>query len=195
MTFFTRFNARLFTLAAAFALTAAIAAAPFAAAQAAQPPAFAAPATPAPDTAALAAITPAKYPDADHVIVDSATFTRYAADGSSRTHDTTLYKVLTEKGRRELRTRSFSYNAFYENFQIASVRILKPDGTAVSVDIAANSKEMIDRSMMGANIYDPNDKVVSLALPALVVGDAVEIVFDRTVKHSYMANTFFDLPT
>ncbi|MDR2845597.1 MAG: DUF3857 domain-containing protein, partial [Puniceicoccales bacterium] len=189
---------RFFALRAALAVLAAVCIAPTAPAlplRAPQPPVLAPQPAFVPDNAALAAVTSEKFPDADYVIVDTITRTRYAADGSSATLDTTLYKVLTEKGRRQLRTRSFNYNTFYENFKIASARILKPDAAPLVVDIAANSKEMVDRSSMGANIYDPDNKVVALTFPALEIGDAVEVTIEKTVKRSYMANTFFDWQT
>ena len=142
--------------------------------------------------AALAAITTEKYPDADAVTVDSLTTIRYAADGTNRVHDDTIVKILTEKGLRESRTWSSEYLAFYDDMRITLAQIIHPDGTTTPIDIAANSKQMIDPNQMGENIYDPNDKILTLALPGLKVGDAYQIIFERDEKRPIIKGVFSD---
>lgn len=140
----------------------------------------------------LAAITPEKFPDADNVIARNSTVTRYAADGTSRTVDDMVIKVLTEKGRKSERTQSFGYNTFYEELKILQACVLKADGSVVAVDAAKNSKEMTDQSTMSMNIYDPNERRVVLVIPQLAVGDAVRVVTEKTVKKTRMTGAFFD---
>jgi len=50
----------------------------------------------------------------------------------------------------------------YTTAEIVKVEVIKPDGKAVVTDVAANSKEMIDDSQMGMNIYDPNSKILKM---------------------------------
>ncbi|AWI08057.1 hypothetical protein CKA38_01155 [Ereboglobus luteus] len=140
----------------------------------------------------LDTVTTERYPDADSVLVDEIIRTRYAADGSAFTRAETFVKILTEKGLRENRTHSMAYNIFYENTVVTLARIIHPDGTATPIDIAANTKEMTNRRSMAANIYDPNNKILTLALPGLKVGDTLHIVKETTTKRPRMKDTFCD---
>lgn len=138
------------------------------------------------------AITTNVYPDADAVVVDSVERALYSADGTSVTFEDTAAKVLTEKGKRDLRTLGFAYNVIYGSTDVLRVEVIRPDGTALPVDVAANSREMVDQSQMGMNIYDPNNKVLQVSMPELEVGDIVRyITRDVTVK-AFMPGTFSD---
>ena len=154
------------------------------------PATLSSPAPLSPDPAALAAITTKKYPDADTVLVDGITSTHYAADGSSRTRNDSLHKILTEKGLREGRTRTYHYNTFYEDLRITFAQIIHPDGSTTPIDIAAHTKEMTDRSQMSANIYDLNNKVLTLSLPGLKIGDTLQIIHQRDQKRPPIKDIF-----
>ncbi|MDR1011609.1 MAG: DUF3857 domain-containing protein, partial [Opitutaceae bacterium] len=145
-----------------------------------------------PDTAELAAITTARYPDADGVIVEQIARTHYAADGTAASHFEFVIKILTEKGLRESRMFNFHYNIFYEDTAITLAQLIHHDGTATPIDIAANTKEMTDRSMMGMNIYDPDNKILTLAIPGLKIGDTLHIIKETTTKRPRMKDTFCD---
>ena len=128
--------------------------------------------------AALAAareVTPDKYPDADAVVVDRATWVRYRADGTEVQWQDHYDKVLTEKGRRQCRTLASYFTIPYqrgpEDCKISLVEVVKPDGRAVPVDLAKNSRVMVDSRSMGANIYNPNHKVIRVSIPHLEVGE------------------------
>ncbi len=130
--------------------------------------------------ATSAAVTAEAYPDADIVLLDSVTFDRYNPDGTSVTYDDTYIKVLTEKGRRDARTDSLHFNVVYATNEIVTAEVIKPDGKVVPVDLARNSSIMTDNSSMGANIYDPNDKILRVSYPGLEIGDIVRLAFRRT---------------
>ncbi len=144
------------------------------------------------DTESLTQITAQRYPDAEYVFVDNCITTRYAENGTYTTRNDILVKILTEKGRREQRTQSFAYNVFYEDFRTIQARIIKSDGNISDIDIAANSKESTDNSMMGQNIYDPNNKIITLSIPDLHIGDTLHIITEISGKRTRMENTFFD---
>ncbi|MEM4247993.1 MAG: DUF3857 domain-containing protein, partial [Candidatus Nanoarchaeia archaeon] len=136
-----------------------------------------------------------EYPDADSILLFEHEFTRYNKDGTSEMLDESYVKILTEKGRRELTARNFYYHTVYEAFQIASASILKSDGTIIKIDIPANTNEMIAPSQMGANIYDPNFKQITLNIPGLEIGDIVHVaVSEKTIK-ARMPNTWSGLNT
>ena len=130
--------------------------------------------------AASAAVTAEAYPDADTVLLDSVTFDRYNPDGTSVTYDDTYTKVLTEKGRRDARTDSLHFNVVYATNEIVAAEVIKPDGKVIPVDLDRNSSVMTDNSSMGANIYDPNDKILRVSYPGLEIGDIVRLAFRRT---------------
>jgi hypothetical protein len=130
--------------------------------------------------AAAADITVAKYPDSDEATVEKKMVREYRADGTGECQDETFVKVLTEKGKRGNRTLSLYYMLPYTTAEIVKVEVFKPDGKAVVADIAANSKEMIDDSQMGMNIYDPNSKILKMNIPGVEIGDVVHTI-TRTI--------------
>ncbi len=106
--------------------------------------------------AAAAEVTKAKYPDADDVLVDDFIFVRYEADGTSVTFDETWTKVLTEKGRRDNERMSLDFDEAFSKVAFDLLEVIKPDGTAVPVDVAAQSRVTTESGQMSENIYDPN---------------------------------------
>jgi len=72
----------------------------------------------------------------------------YRPDGTGECQDETFVKVLTEKGKRGNRSLSLWYMLPYSVAEAVKVGVIKPAGEVVAVDLAANSKEMIDDSQM-----------------------------------------------
>lgn len=120
------------------------------------------------------------FPDADTVTLHDGEHVRYDAEGRFVDVMDVCVKVLTERGRRGTRTQSFYYSAHYAlapRFVVAEV--LHADGSVTPIDPATNTKEQIDRSSMGSNIYDPNNKIVELTIPDLQIGDSLHLVVER----------------
>ncbi len=146
--------------------------------------------------ASLKGVTGGKYPDADEVEVARKSRIRYFEDGTYIQWAEQYTKVLTEKGRRGQTTLSSYFTIPYQrgpqDCQVTLVEIIKPDGSVQRVDVAANSKLMINPSSMGANIYNPNDKVIRVNIPGLEVGDTVHaVLYDRIVQPRVPKN-FYD---
>jgi len=135
-----------------------------------------------PVMAAAAEITPANYPDCDSATVDQKSVRVYRADGTGECQDETFTKVLTEKGRRDNRTLTMNFMLPYTTVAVPVLEVIKPDGTVVPVDVAANSKESIDDSQMAENIYDPNMRVLQVNLPSLDVGDVIHSVERENIE-------------
>ena len=135
-----------------------------------------------PVMAAAAEITPAKYPDSDAVTVDQNSVRVYRADGTGECQDETFTKVLTEKGKRDNRTLTMNFMLPYTTVAVPTLEVIKPDGTVVPVDVAANSKEAIDDSQMAENIYDPNMRVLQVNLPSLDIGDVIHSVERENIE-------------
>lgn len=139
---------------------------------------------------AAAAITAQAYPDSDTAIVEERSVRSYRADGSGEAQDEIYEKVLTEKGRRDSRTLGMSFMLPYSTVAVPLLEVIKPDGTVVPVNVAANSKESIDNSQMAMNIYDPNSKVLQVNIPKLDVGDVVHSVIRTTTLRAIIPGAF-----
>lgn len=137
-------------------------------------------------------ITAAKYPNSDSAIVDQNSVRDYHPDGTAEDQDETFTKVLTEKGKTDNRELSFSYLLPYFTVSVPLVEVIKPDGTIVPVDVAANSKDSIDNSQMAENIYDPNDRIMSINIPQLDIGDTIHVIARQITHRSILPNEFDD---
>ena len=127
-------------------------------------------------TATSSLATPEIYPDADEVLLDDYMLISYKADGTFTVWDDEFVKVLTEKGKRENLALNLHFNAAYEKIEVKLLAIIKKDGAIVPVDVSKQSRVMIDNSQMGANIYDPNNKILSVNIPGLEIGDIIRCV-------------------
>jgi len=72
------------------------------------------------------------------------------------------------------------------------LEIIKKDGKVVPVDIAENSKVMVDASQMGENIYNPDSKILKVNIPGLEVGDMLRYVTFRNDVKARVPNTWSD---
>ncbi len=140
--------------------------------------------------AAAAEITQEKYPNCDAATVEQKSMRDYHQDGTGECQDEIFTKVLTEKGKRDNRQLSYFFMLPYWTVQVAKVEVVKPDGTMVPVDVAANSKESIDDSQMSMNIYDPNDRILSVNIPQLEIGDMVHVVVQQIIHRSIMPSEY-----
>ncbi len=132
------------------------------------------------------------YPNADLVQVDDFTVCEYRPDGTGTTWSDNYMKVLTEKGRRDEQGLSLGFMLPYNTVAVQVLELVKSDGSVVPVDIAKQSKVMIDRSQMSANIYDPNSKILQVGIPGVEIGDVVHTVMQQQTLRRYMPDTWDD---
>ena len=142
---------------------------------------------------ASATATLNRFPDADAVVLEDVTATEYQADGSSISLSDLVCKILTEKGRQENAVVSIGYDAAYGTAQFIQARIIKPNGTAVPIDLDLQSRETINAGQMNANIYDPNHKTVRLSVPDLHIGDVLHYTVRREETKAVVPGTWSDL--
>src|SRR5438132_3644579 len=116
----------------------------------------------------------------------------YRPDGTGECQDENFVKVLTEKGKRNNRSLTLYYMLPYSTAQAVKVEVMKPGGEVSVVDVAANTKEMIDDSQMGMNIYDPNMKVLRVNIPNVEVGDVVHSITRTTIERSVIPGEVAD---
>ncbi len=134
--------------------------------------------------------TTEKYPDADSVLLDDYSVEQYNPDGTGVSFNEWYEKILTEKGRRKSRTASLWMNTSYGTVNVEFANLIKPDGRIVPVDIESNSRVMIEPGQMGSNIYDPNNKILTVAFPGMEVGDVLHIGVERTTTKSRVPDQF-----
>jgi transglutaminase-like putative cysteine protease len=142
--------------------------------------------------ATAAGISLTNYPDCDDATVERRVVQVYRADGTGENQDESFTKVLTEKGKRGNRTMSEYFQLPYSTVEVVKIEVLKPDGSVVAVNVAANSKEMIDDSQMAMNIYDPNSKILKVNIPQVEIGDVVHSIVRTTITRSIIPGEFAD---
>ena len=120
-----------------------------------------------------------KYPDADNVLLYEKEHYVYDLSGTWRTFCESYAKILTEKGREELRTLSFYFNTNYTRTRVKQITVISPDGRKTHVDPVRNGRVVIDSSQMGSNIYDPACRYLTVPLPKLEVGDILYYRFEN----------------
>jgi transglutaminase-like putative cysteine protease len=140
--------------------------------------------------AAAKEIDLAQLPDCDEAIVDQKSMRVVHEDGTAEMQDENFTKVLTEKGKRASSTLSRVFVYPYFTVEVSRLEIIKPDGTVVPVDVAANEKESILAAPMKMNIYDPNIKVLRVNIPQLEIGDMVHSLVRTTVTRPFITGEF-----
>ena len=145
--------------------------------------------------AAARAVDTARFPDADAVLVDESIRVAYRPDGTSETLDDVAIKILTERGRRENRTISVSFDVAYGSAECLFAEIVDPDGSVRKIDVAALGRTMIDPGQMSANIYDPNSKILQVSVPGLEPGDLLRYAIRRTETKTPVPGTWSDYQT
>jgi transglutaminase-like putative cysteine protease len=147
------------------------------------------------ETLINAARAAAMHPDADILLVDNQTCIRYETDGSYRYITDVAFKILTEKGRQEKSNISIGYSTDYGTMRFVRAELVKPDGRIIPVDLAAQSREVVNQGQMDANIYDPSQKDIKLTVPDLGIGDILRYTVASEQTKTVVPNTWSDLFT
>lgn len=139
---------------------------------------------------AAATLTAERYPDADDIWVDEYVVEEYRADGTSVVWDDEYIKVFTEKGKRAHETYSVNFTLPYETVEVRLLEIVKPGGATMRVDVATQSRVMVDSGQMSENIYNPNDKILQVGVAGLEIGDVLHVVSTRKVVKARIPGTW-----
>lgn len=148
--------------------------------------------SPAEVMAEAAAVTRERFPDADTVLTYDLMHERYQPDGTAESWDDEYITILTEKGRRDVGSRSVFFNVSYGTATVVRAEIFKPDGNVVAVDVARQSRVMIETGQMSANIYDPHNKILSLTIPGLEIGDTLHVLTHRVSYKARVPDAWSD---
>jgi hypothetical protein len=141
------------------------------------------------------AVTPQRFPNADTVVLENVQRVEVNAEGGAVRKTLGRTKALTEKGRRDLLTYSTSFNTDYGYAKVIALRIIKPDGSVVTLDAAKQSAVQQDPSSGSMNIYDPAEKMLVASIPGVQTGDIVEIETEEGEPKARMKGGFSDITT
>ncbi len=140
-------------------------------------------------------VTQETYPDADEVVLGRQGWVRYEQDGTSVELFEQYTKVLTEKGRRDACTLTSSFTIPYNTTRFVLVEVIGSDGGVRKVDIASNSREMVDPGQISSNIYNPNDRLLQVTIPGVSIGDTIHFVIEDHFTKARMPGTYSDYIT
>jgi len=140
-------------------------------------------------------VTPERFPNADTVVLENVQRVEVNAEGGSVRKTLARTKALTEKGRRDLLTYSTSFNTDYGYAKVIALRIIKPDGSVVTLDPVKQSAVQQDPSSGSMNIYDPAEKMLVASISGVQVGDLVEIETEEGEPKARMKGGFSDITT
>ncbi|MDA0990034.1 MAG: DUF3857 domain-containing protein, partial [Verrucomicrobia bacterium] len=145
---------------------------------------------------AASAVSADQYPNSDSVLIAGLQRVAYEPDGTHVQWHEEYIKILTETGRRSHLTLSSYFTIPYqsgpEDCQIPLVEIIGADGVVRPVDVAGQSRIMINPDSMAANIYNPNEKVILVNVAGLQIGDVLHFVMYDRVVQPRMVNTWSD---
>jgi len=121
-----------------------------------------------------AAGTTEDFPGANLVVVGDWTDVEVEDSGLSHILNHTVTKILTERGARDRAQVRFDYDPATQAVEIRQVNLYRRDGTLEAIDLS----DLVDVFAPAHAIYW-GGRMMSLALPRLEVGDAVEILTYR----------------
>jgi hypothetical protein len=137
-------------------------------------------------------ITREIYPDSDDVRIRDYLVVRYRPDGTAVKLWESYIKILTEAGRKANRSVKHSITVPYDEVRVLTLEVIKADGSSVDIDIAANSRMVINSSQMAANIYNPDRKDLVVNVPGLDLDDILHVYLERRVVKARMTGYWGD---
>ncbi|MBE6380253.1 MAG: DUF3857 domain-containing protein, partial [Lentisphaerae bacterium] len=132
-----------------------------------------------------------KYPDADTLLLDDYEQVEYLASGAYTRRDESWTMILTERGRKDMRTITLHFNEFYQKVPEIELEIIKPDGSVVKPELQRSIAT--EQSQMASNIYDPANKVLTIGIPDLAIGDIIHCRWGMQTVRPRMKDVWCDI--
>ncbi|MBR7120677.1 MAG: DUF3857 domain-containing protein [Lentisphaeria bacterium] len=114
-------------------------------------------------------------------------------DGTSRTTDECIYRIVNYDGLTGMRSLQLHYNSDYGTLQVTHLAIVKPDGRKTVLDPAQLSSVSVEDSQMASSIYDPANKILTLRVPGLEIGDKLEVTTLEVTTKSRLPGHWSDI--
>jgi len=131
------------------------------------------------------------YPDADTILLRDNETVTVNSDGTAERRDESWTFVKTAAGRDEFNSFTLHFNEFYQKMPEISVEIIKPSGQVITPEL--QKKLSVESSQMQANIYDPANKVLSVGIPNVEVGDIIHVVCNLKTIRPRIQNVWCDI--
>lgn len=130
---------------------------------------------------------------APYVLLYDKETVKVNADGTYVVTDQCRYKVLNHDGVTRLRNLSLHFNSAYGSVKVSELAVVKADGKRIKLDPEKNSSVNTEPTQLDSAIFDPAQKVLSVAVPVLAVGDTLEVTSVETVTKARMPGEFSDI--
>jgi len=121
-------------------------------------------------------IDKSKYPNAHEVLLDELILNSYDTLGIVHSTDEVYLKVLDEKGIKNNQTLNLYYDRSYGKYDIRKIEIIKPNGEKITVSVKANMKDQVAPGGASMNIYDPNERLITVQIPGVGVNDILHYI-------------------
>lgn len=115
------------------------------------------------------------------------------ADGTFTTRDECRYQILNYEGLTRMRELAFHFNSAYGTVQVTHLAIVKPDGRKITIDPAKHSSVNTESSQLTSAIFDPAQRVLTLTVPGLEIGDTLEVTSLEKITKPRMPGEFSDI--
>ncbi len=115
------------------------------------------------------------------------------ADGTSRTVDACIYQIVNYEGLTRMRSPQMHFNSDYGTLEVTHLAVVKPDGRKIVLDPAALSSVSVEDSQMASSIYDPANKILTVRVPGLEIGDKLEITTLEVTTKSRLPGHWSDI--
>ncbi len=112
-----------------------------------------------------------RYPDAAKVLLVNLTVRRVHSNGLHSTFRQVVYKILTEKGMRDLQYFSVRFTPQEQRFQARRCRVIKPSGERIAI------APPTQRGVRNDDLIYANDAAMQFRITNLAVGDVVELQY------------------
>jgi len=122
-----------------------------------------------------------QYPDADSIIINEEIEVTYQDNGDFTTRERSLIKILTESGKKDYSTLTFSYHRRYQSVEIPSASVIYPDGTILKIPEDA-VKDTTEAETQEMNIFEENFRRKAVTVPNLAVGCSIQYEAVTTTK-------------
>ncbi len=116
-------------------------------------------------------VTKKKYPNAHEVLLNEFIKTKYDTLGKYKANDDVYLKILDEKGLQENQVLKLQYDRSYGKYDVEKVELIKPDGKHIEINVKLNMKDQVAPGGASMNIYDPNERLITIQIPGINVGD------------------------
>ena len=129
-----------------------------------------------------------EFPNANSIVAFDRTYVEFDRTGAYQQYGHTFVKILTDEGRDDNGSASFTFNRRYATVEVVMARVIKADGTEIVVgdDLIT---EGTPPQVAAMNIFESDFREKTVVFPGLEVGDCVEYLvrqdYEPLIKNGF----------